>query len=229
MTALKILKQVSKLSEDQLLSHDLINLTHGLLLFLESKKTTGANPNECELIFREVLNLQALVRHHFNDRDERLINDCSIDLFPQQVNSLLFSLTLKKEIDHWASVFFSMPVKTHFHFQGPFDSLFNFDGTMTKHDLSRVIVNLIKNMSEQNVETFSYSIAVIENHPKKQSEKLLRLHFINKVQKFSLRESESRGISSIRVLVENLWNGRYEHFIDSAKNWNTLIDIPIRT
>lgn len=68
--------------------HDLINHTHGLLLYLSHKKKSGfVNSNEIESIVQEIELIQNIIKSHFDD--ELKLESISLDQFLMEINFLM--------------------------------------------------------------------------------------------------------------------------------------------
>jgi hypothetical protein len=77
--------------KEKLFFHDLVNQTHGLLLFLNQKNLTGAGirSDEIQLIEKEIKTIQSLVRDHYNFKHKNLVQ--TYDWVPFSYAKLAFT------------------------------------------------------------------------------------------------------------------------------------------
>lgn len=77
--------------KEKLFFHDLINQTHGLLLFLNQKSLTGAgiHSDEVQLIEKEIKTIQSLIRDHYNFKHKNLVQ--TYDWVPFSYAKLAFT------------------------------------------------------------------------------------------------------------------------------------------
>ncbi|MEA9358546.1 GHKL domain-containing protein [Bacteriovorax sp. PP10] len=123
--------------KERLFFHDVVNQTHGLLLFLNQKEISGENINreEIQLMQKEVKTLQSLIRDHFNYKHKNLVQ--TYDWVP-------FS---------YAKLAFENLSQTYFK-DTQVNATFTIVGKDSEEDLIyypcfyRILNNLIKNISE---------------------------------------------------------------------------------
>lgn len=123
--------------KERLFFHDVVNQTHGLLLFLNQKEISGENINreEIHLMQKEVKTLQSLIRDHFNYKHKNLIQ--TYDWVPFSQVKLAFE-NLSQTYLEGTKV----------------SATFTIVGKETEEDLIyypciyRILNNLIKNISE---------------------------------------------------------------------------------
>jgi hypothetical protein len=123
--------------KERLFFHDVVNQTHGLLLFLNQKEISGENINkeEIQLMQKEVKTLQSLIRDHFNYKHKNLVQ--TYDWVPLSYAKLAF--------ENLSQTYFQdTQVK----------ATFTIVGKDSEEDLIyypcfyRILNNLIKNISE---------------------------------------------------------------------------------
>lgn len=123
--------------KEKLFFHDVINQTHGLLLFLNHKEMTGegVSRDEVQLIEKEIKTLQSLIRDHYNFKHKNLVQ--TFDWVPFSYAKLAFT-----NLSHTYLQDISV------------NATFTINGEYVEEDLIyypsfyRILNNLIKNISE---------------------------------------------------------------------------------
>ncbi len=125
--------------------HDIINHTHGLLLFLSSKdihKETLSS-DEIKMMINEVKTLQSLIRDHYDFTHKNLVQ--TLDWVPVSYVKLAFSNLIQNYLN-------DKNVMTTFEITASEDVLFYYPS------FYRITNNLIKNISESKAETISFKL-----------------------------------------------------------------------
>lgn len=199
-------KPSSKELTERLFFHDIINLTHALLLFLSNKKIAGRgiDPHELPALEKEIRTLQMMLKDHYRLQHKNL--DDSSEWLPLSeikpaLNGLLetylgslqipYSLQVKQEQEE---LLIYLPV------------------------FYRIMNNLIKNMSE--AKTSAAQIDLIFEEGK------LLIETKNKITESTTRSLEGLGLESIRLLA--LEHGG--HFTHESFNhlWCNHVVLPLR-
>lgn len=137
--------------KERLFFHDIVNQTHGLLLFLNQKEISGENINreEIQLMQKEVKTLQSLIRDHFNYRHKNLVQ--TYDWVPLS----------------YAKLAFENLSQTYFQ-DTEVNATFTIVGKEAEEDLIyypcfyRILNNLIKNISEAQSTNAEFSFVMDE-------------------------------------------------------------------
>lgn len=178
--------------KEKLFFHDLINQTHGLLLFINQKQAIGHGvlPNEVHLIEKEIKTIQSLVRDHYNLKHKDLIK--TFDWVPFSYAKLAFTSLSNNYLSE-------MEVNV----------TFTIHGELVEEDLIyypcfyRILNNLIKNISESNCEKAEFNFLL--------NEKGIYIETKNSLKKSSADSSE--GIA--RVILEDRKNAIKSLGLDS--------------
>lgn len=137
--------------KERLFFHDIINQTHGLLLFLNQKEISEEtiNKEEIKLMEKEVKTLQSLIRDHFNYKHKNLVQ--TYDWVPFSYAKLAFTNL------------------SHTYFQDTtVDANFAIVGSHVEEDLIyypsfyRILNNLIKNISEAQCSRVEFQFVLDE-------------------------------------------------------------------
>lgn len=201
-----IMQTFKKSKQDRLFFHDIINHTHGLVLFLSQKKEL--NEEEINLIKHEIKNLQHLIQNHFQyehknklDNDKVTVND--------------FRMTLAVLVESF------LPAK-HFevkiHFTPQFESYLNQDHELSSSSIQRILGNVIKNIAENCTRKVGLYFDCDQDKLIIQSENLIS----DKIAQVSFH---SQGITSIEHLCNEM-GGSY-FYIQENGIWKNTITIPL--
>jgi len=137
--------------KEKLFVHDLINQTHGLLLFLNHKHLTGegVQADEVQLIEKEIKTLQSLIRDHYNFKHKNLVQ--TYDWVPLSYAKLAFT--------NLANNFLS---------EVNVSATFLIQGERIEEDLIyypcfyRIVNNLVKNISESRCDKVEFHFLLNE-------------------------------------------------------------------
>jgi hypothetical protein len=137
--------------KERLFFHDLINQTHGLLLFLSQKEISeeAVSKEEINLIEKEIKTLQSLIRDHFNYKHKNLVQ--TYDWVP-------FS---------YVKIAFTNLSRAYFQ-DTKVDATFAIVGSHVEEDLIyypsfyRILNNLIKNISEAQSPSVEFQFVIDE-------------------------------------------------------------------
>ena len=132
--------------KEKLFFHDLINQTHGLLLYLNQKEIRGLGifPEEINLIEKEIKTLQSLLRDHYNLKHKNLIQ--TFDWVPFSYAKLAFN-----------------NLSNNFLNEMHVNATFTIQGELVEEDLIyypsfyRILNNLVKNISESNCDKVEFN------------------------------------------------------------------------
>lgn len=131
--------------KDRLFFHDIINHTHGLLLFLGVKETCGKSLElaDIELLQKEIKTLQCLIVDHYHMKHKNLPNNrdwVDFEFIQNGINHLLQTYLAKAEV----KLTYSGPsnLKGEFHYPSFF----------------RMMNNIIKNISESQALAVEVSV-----------------------------------------------------------------------
>jgi hypothetical protein len=180
---------------ERLFFHDIINLTHGLILFFNQRQNSkkGIEPSEIQMLEGEVRALQSLIKDHFHYKHKNLTNDddwISFEVSEIAMKSLIQNYLPKGSVQILKS---GTPAS----------------GAMIYFPVFyRTMNNLIKNMAEAdasdihihfNFEVNGFSIETKNQIPDKRT-----------------RIIKGIGLESVRLLVEE-YGGQFE--FESTKDW----------
>lgn len=206
--------------KERLFFHDVINQTHGLLLFLNHKEISGesVDKEEIQMIEKEIKTLQSLIRDHFNYKHKNLVQ--TYDWVP-------FS---------YAKLAFTNLSQTYFQ-DTTVNATFTIVGSHVEEDLIyypcfyRILNNLIKNISESQCSKVEFKFVLDEvgltvitrNQLKKcsaeSSESLAQVILSEKVSTI-----EGIGLDSIHHLAEE--NGGLFSFEIENNTWINKLFLP---
>lgn len=205
-------KDHNNISKDRLFFHDLINLTHGLSLFLNQKKLqkNALNSNELELVIKEIKTLQSLAKDHFEFSHKNLVDT------PQWV---AFGLVLAN-LEHLVNVYFpAQTIKWVVENKAHDSTRFYFPL------FYRAANNLIKNMSEARSENIGIKISVNEHkiyletsNEIKPSQKSLEMIILDETKK----RVHGVGLDSIDHMAHE-FGGEFQFEIQQGKWINKLV------
>ncbi|OUR94065.1 hypothetical protein A9Q84_18300 [Halobacteriovorax marinus] len=227
--------QETHVNKDRYFFHDIINQTHGLGLFLNSKVSDnqGLSSLDCSRVLAEVKLLQTLIKDHFG------YNHKNIQEGHEYVNFEFAKMGLYTLIQNFLP---GDDIQCHLIFKGDISESVSFNDRMraTVHypTFYRVLNNLIKNISEENSKliefTFSYdedglSITVknkilsLKESDSQLARELSEIILNNKVIPFKDRES-GLGLESISSLVQEV-SGTFRFSIE-GEFWVSEIFLP---
>lgn len=215
--------------KERLFFHDLINQTHGLLLFLNQRQTQKQDIkfSEITLLENEVRTLQSLIKDHFNFKHKNLSS--TYDWVPFSIAELSLIGLIKTYLPN-------NKVQTFIHLGGSIGH----DKSIEERENSfiyfpvfyRIMNNLIKNMAEANSSEvhfcFDYSLDnfTIETKNKINGSENLK-NISDKIAQIILEEkpvSTGLGLESIyHLAVEN--GGSFDFEITNDM-WINRISLP---
>ncbi|MBY0412964.1 MAG: hypothetical protein K2Q18_02305 [Bdellovibrionales bacterium] len=207
--------------KDRLFFHDLINQTHGLLLFFENKelRKTEMSASEMQMVKKEIKTLQSLVRDHYNYKHKNLHQ--TYEWIP---------------FNH-ASMAFESLSQTYFQDTSVSVS-FNVEGVNAEESLIyyptyyRILNNLIKNISESKAREVKFSFTLNEK-----GFFLETKNFMEKVPSYSenlaniileekVKPVKSLGLDSIHHLAEE--SGGHFSFEIFDNTWINRLFLPVQ-
>ncbi len=209
--SLPIKKTSPRLLTEKLFFHDIINLTHGLLLFLSNKSAChrGIEPHEISALEKEIKTLQMMLKDHYQMKHKNLEENASYislkDVLPA-IKGLMetylgqknipYTLNCRDDNDLW------LVSMTSFY---------------------RIMNNLIKNMSEAGT-THAQVDLIIEKgtlfiETKNSVEKKLK-------DEQNARSLEGLGLESIRLLALES-GGHFGHEVVNQL-WCNHISLPLK-
>lgn len=196
---------------ERLFFHDIINLTHGLLLFLSNKKVAnrGITSHEIAALEQEIKTLQLMLKDHYQMKHKNLNEDSdwlSLKDIKPAVSGLLETYLGQKQIPY--SLNLQLETENKLVYLPAF---------------YRIMNNLIKNMSE--AETTHAQIDLLYEKGSlliETKNKVVKNHNADK----NARSLEGLGLESIRLLaLEN--GGSFSH--ESVNQlWCNHIVLPLR-
>lgn len=208
--------------KEKLFFHDLINQTHGLLLFLNHKEMSGngIRNDELQLIEKEIKTLQSLIRDHYNLKHKNLVQ--TYDWVPFSYAKLAF-----------------INLSNNFLSEMKVDAIFTMQGGNADEDLIyypcfyRIINNLIKNISESRCEKVEFKFLLNERGILIETKNSLRkdsndssealAHLILEEKKEKIK---SLGLDSIHHLAEE--HGGAFNFEIENNYWINKVFLPTK-
>lgn len=222
---------------DQYFYHDMINLTHGVVLFLkqQQKKGESLGVQDQGLIISEIESLQSLMKSHFGYTHKNLKDQSEIKSF-DQTKPALYSL-----ITHYL---LAQGINTHLIFEGLIDDSLELEkrSSCEVHfpTLYRVMNNLIKNSYEHKVQEveilFNYTVEglfiSLKNplRPNMTKEKPLESSLSEVILgnvhelKTSQKDKEGLGLESVSSLVQ-AQGGEFSCKIEDG-HWVSKVFLP---
>lgn len=208
--------------KDRLFFHDIINHTHGLILYLHQKESAkeSISVDEVKMISNEIKTLQSLVSDHYNFKHKNLIQ--TFDWVPFSYAKLAFNnLVQTYLIDKIVSSSFSID-----------DKSINSDEHLIYYpSFYRILNNLVKNISESNCTHVNFEFFMNEsglrliskNEMKVSHEKEIPEHLARVIlnEKTSI---EGLGLESIHHLTEE--NGGRFSFEIVDRIWINKLFLP---
>lgn len=205
------MSEEKKQNELQFFLHDLINHTHGILLFLEQKsiKGEGLSLSEMSLLRSEIERFQQLIKNHYQF-NHRHITPSSDQLCGQS-----FKEGLKLLLDTYLS---GEKWDVHVHIDPEISEALDQAHSVSHSAVQRILGNLIKNIAENSSGEVHLSVELVQN-------KLL-VKSRNKIVDQRGRPEGSLGLKSISHLSE-LLSGEYQ-FQQIDGQWINKLTIPLQ-
>lgn len=207
--------------KERLFFHDVINHTHGLVLFLHQKELQKEKIDleEVKMISNEIKTLQSLIRDHYDFKHKNLVQ--TLDWVPFSYAKLAFN-------NMWQTYLMNKEVKVSFEVVDAQDS----ENLIYYPSFYRILNNLIKNISESNsahvefefkvnehgLEMISRNVMLIKNE-KELPEHLARVILSEKTPKV-----EGLGLESIHHLAVE--NGGTFSFEITGSVWTNKLFLP---
>lgn len=206
---------------DQLFFHDMINLTHGLLLFIDQKDISNSTLNSSDLLLikSEIKTLQSLLRDHFKMKHKNLLSSPSfIDIFELKnvVQSLIGTYLKEKPVN--TSIIIDPGAEKNFSIQ--FSNFY------------RICNNLIKNISESDGSQIDIKFTVTLLGLNIESSNTLKQHLDSNLPEYLERvilneknvQSEGLGIESIHQMTKDC--GGTFNFEIQNNTWMNKVFLP---
>ena len=190
--------------KNELFFHDLINQTHGILLFLDTKSNLG--PLEIETLKNEIKTLQAIAQKHYDLPHKNLNN------FSDTKNPIS---RIKKALDKLFDIYFP-ETRNSFELNITGEAL----GEIDFIPLYRILNNLVKNMSEAKIANAQFIIDFNELGLSLSTSNII-------VEENALQTEQGLGLLSITSVVNEL-GGSFQYEIHGQK-WLNHLYIPYRT
>jgi len=207
--------------KEQLFFHDLINQTHGLLLFLNSKMMSGKDIDQSEVMMmeKEIKTLQSLIRDHYNFKHKNLVQ--TYDWVPFSYAKLAFG--------HLCQTYLlNVEVKTVFEITASDDDLIHYPS------FYRIMNNLIKNISESHCTHVDFLFMCSYAGLKIETKNVMNVrkgdHSSEYLAQVILNEKvtpiKSLGLDSIHHMAED--NGGHFSFEIKDNHWINKIFLPVK-
>lgn len=207
--------------KEQLFFHDVINQTHGLLLFLNSKSVSGQNIESSEIVMmeKEIKTLQSLIRDHYNLKHKNLIQ--TYDWVPFSYAKLAFSHLCQTYLP-------TIEIQTVFEITSSDDDLLHYPS------FYRIMNNLIKNISESNCSHVDFHFMCSYTGLKIETKNIMNVrkgdHSSEYLAQVILSEKvkpiKSLGLDSIHHMAED--NGGTFSFEIKDNIWINKIFLPVK-
>lgn len=201
-----------EVSKDRLFFHDLINLTHGLSLFLNQKKIQkdSLEGHELDLVIKEIKTLQSLARDHFDFYHKNLTD--TLKWVPSKV--------MLANLEHLSSVYLPQE-KITWTLKNDASEAATFYFPL----FYRAANNMIKNISEARGENIEIKLS-INTHEMiletvntiKPSQKSLELIILDETKK----QHQGLGLDSIDQMA-HAFGGEFQFEILEGKWCNKLV------
>lgn len=214
--------------KNKMFFHDIINHTHGVLLFLSYKlsKESVVTKSDLELIQNEVKLMQVLIQNHFKYDHKNLENKeeyLGFDQFEKSIH-LLFK------------IYFDVDVKISLELRGKI-AIYESDKSRSESlihfpTLYRILTNLIKNMSEASAKEVYFLFDYQDNELKietrndfgvKISPDQMADYLAQNILKQN-KKSEGIGLDSISDLAV-MSGGKFSFDVESGQ-WINHITVP---
>lgn len=209
--------------KERLFFHDLINQTHGMLLFLTHKevKKESLTPQDLNMVIKEIKTMQSLIKDHYQFTHKNLIETYSwvgVDIIESSLQGLINNF-----LGH-AKIEIKKSLKTDFSQ----DSFIHFP------TYYRVMNNIIKNIAESKSENISIELEFTSEKLKvltvNEISKPLKLNESKKLEEVILSDKnhlpKSLGLDSISALCEEA-HGEFNFEIKNG-SWINEFSIPTR-
>jgi frataxin-like iron-binding protein CyaY len=198
-------KQSPKQSiDDRLFYHDVLNHTHGLLLFLSHKKEL--NSEDTTLLKSEIVTLQKHIQNHFQIDHKNNQNGGEFLTYRD------FQMTLSVFVESFLK---SKNYNVHMTFSGDVEEILNQGHQLKTTTFHRILGNVIKNIAENSDSGdvhFYFDI-----HPDE-----LKIYSQNTIaDKIIQLNHKPQGISSIEFLCSEI-GGNYQFKEENGRWVNTL-------
>lgn len=208
---------------ERLFFHDIINQTHGLILFLGQKRSTKKKIeiSEIEDLEKEVRTLQSLIKDHFHFKHKNLPN--AMDIVPFSVAQVALMNLIETYLD-------KKSVQVFIHQKGylaPEQSINVKENALVNFPIFyRIMNNLIKNMAEAKSQEVHFVFDFDQKgfHIETRNSINSKLQAERIVDEKSQDKNEGLGLESIHFL-SNASGGHFEFEIE--KNfWVNRITLP---
>lgn len=207
--------------KEQLFFHDVINQTHGLLLFLNSKTLSGKSIDSSEVVMmeKEIKTLQSLIRDHYNFKHKNLVQ--TYDWVPFSYAKLAFTNLCQTYLQN-------IEVKTVFEITSGDDDLIHYPS------FYRIMNNLIKNISESHCSHVDFHFMCSYTGLKIETKNLMNVrkgdHSSEYLAQVILDEKvtpiKSLGLDSIHHMADD--NGGSFSFEIRDNHWVNKIFLPVK-
>jgi len=214
--------------KNRMFFHDIINHTHGLLLFLEQKKyySKTIDEKEISLLLHEVKLMQTLISEHFKFQHKNL----------DEAGEYVPFKTLEQSIELLLKIYFPLDINLKVEHRG---KIAFYENAEVKNSTSihyakvyRILNNLIKNMAEAGsteihlIFEYNDSAFVIEtrNHFKSSAEKNNMAEYLGQLIAKDYKKGSSIGLDSVHDVVNDL-GGEYLFDVKNGE-WINKIIIP---
>lgn len=208
--------------KERLFFHDIINQTHGLILYLGQKELSGipVDPSEVKMLLNEVKTLQSLIRDHYNFKHKNLIQ--TYDWVPLSYAQMAFA--------HLAHTYLS---------DSKITSTFKVEDETAEGDLIyypcfyRIMNNLIKNIAESGpgdvefeftLKGTGFFITTKNLMPESAAENEIPEYLSRVILSEKSNIHQGLGLESIHHLAEE--NGGSFSFEISNRIWSNRIFLP---
>jgi hypothetical protein len=209
--------------KERLFFHDLINQTHGLILFLENKELQKSiiNVDEVFLIKKEIKTLQSLIRDHYNFKHKNLYQ--TYDWMPFNYALEAFECLMSTYL---ANVEVSMKYSINND---------SFDEDLIYYPCYyRILNNIIKNISEAGCVQVSITLTLdtsgltieTSNQMHKSIDQNSPEYLTRVILDEKVRPIKSMGLDSIHHLAEE--NGGHFSFEIADSTWINRLFLPTR-
>lgn len=195
-----------KTKRERLFFHDLINQTHGLILFLNQRQNqqTGIDAVEIPMLEQEVRTLQSLIKDHFLFQHKNIHSDYEVVPFSVAESALMVLIQ---------TYLTSSEVKTFIRLKGEKRE----SAVVYFPIFYRIMNNLIKNMAEAHAEEAHFSFEFTSSG--------LVIETQNSIgEKVDQKSRNGAGLESIEFLALEI--GGSAHFEKSADTWTNRIYLP---
>jgi hypothetical protein len=207
--------------KERLFFHDLINQTHGLILFLENKELRGSiiREDELQLVKKEIKTLQSLIQDHFNFKHKNL--NQTYDWMPfsyalQAIEGLVQTYLSNINVEVNCERDEKSEAQDLIYYPVFYRILNNMIKNIGESGCTKVTINIVINHSGLTIETFNQMHKSLDqNSP----EYLTRVILDDKINPI-----KSMGLDSIHHLAEE--NGGHFSFEISASTWINRLFLP---